>query len=82
MKPEHPLITVSRILDNRRPVSSGMYILHAVQQQIVLEKRESYDNPPGTIAILSSTQINNGLTTRRWDLIDIRIRILRKERKL
>lgn len=79
MRFEHPLIQASRLMDNVRPIASGMYILHAVKQKLVLEKRETFNQPPGHITTLTSVEINLGPTGLKWDLIDHKIRKLRKE---
>ena len=79
MRKEHPLITVARILDARRPVDRGAYILYAKDKKIRLCKEQNKPNGYRTILRLISRDINDGLTMAVWDRADARIRKLRKE---
>ena len=73
---------VSKLMDEKRPSPTGMYVLCAHDGRIELVKGKVV--PPGSIKIanVGAFDINHGLSSSMWNEINRKILVLIKEKKL
>jgi hypothetical protein len=70
---ENKLHTISVVIANAAPVSSGTYELVVIEQRIYLRKRKPANEHCPVLARLESTDINNGISSGLWGFIKYRI---------
>lgn len=78
MNPEIFLVDVEILLCNSRPAGPGRYTLRLDNKQPVLSKGDPAIKKDTVLAVLTSKDINEGITLRTWNKIRDRFAILQK----
>lgn len=75
----HPLTTVQKLIDKIRPVDRGTYYLYVENHEMHICRCKLVPKGLPIIAVLSTLDINTGIITMQWNLIDAKIRRLTKQ---
>ena len=75
----HPLLYAAELLFKARPAQPGRYEMVIIDNELVIRRRDPYEKTAYQICTLTSQDINEGVIIAKWDIIDDRLRVARKE---